>query len=94
MELVVLQVETAARFCPPASNSRPVFEQGRVFQLTIEEVERIEDRARRGLPIEPDVILALTAYLREALQAKLNAEAVASEVLKKSRLKSRYHTVA
>lgn len=62
--------------------------------MTIEEVERIEDRARRGLPIEPELILALTAYLRDVLQAKLNAEAVASEALKKSALKSRHHTVA
>jgi len=62
--------------------------------LTIEEVERIEDRARRGLPIDPELILTLTAYLRDVLQAKINAEAVASEALKKAGLKSRYHTAA
>ena len=62
--------------------------------VTITELERIEDRARRGLPIDPELILALTAYLRDVLQAKLNAEAVASEALKKAGLKSRYHTAA
>jgi hypothetical protein len=65
-----------------------------VFLLTIEEVERIEDRARRGLPIDPELILTLTAYLREVLQEKINAEAVASEAFKKAGLKSRYHTAA
>jgi hypothetical protein len=60
-----------------------------VFPLTIEEVERIEDRARRGLPIDPELILILTAYLRNVLQAKENAEAVASEALKKAGLGSR-----
>jgi hypothetical protein len=62
--------------------------------LTIEELERIEDRARRGLPIDPELILTLTAYLRDVLQAKLNAEALASEALKKAGLKSPYHTAA
>lgn len=62
--------------------------------MTIAELERIENLARRGLPITPDLILALTAYLRDVLQAKLNAEAVASEALKKAGLKSRYHTAA
>jgi hypothetical protein len=62
--------------------------------VTITELERIEDRARRGLPIDPELILALTVYLRDVLQAKLNAEAVASEALKKAGLKSRYHTAA
>lgn len=62
--------------------------------VTIPELERIEDLARRGLPIDPVLILALTAYLRDVLQAKLNAEAVASEALKKAGLKSLYHTAA
>jgi hypothetical protein len=62
--------------------------------VTIEELERIEDRARRGLPIDPEFILTLTAYLREVLQEKINAEAVAFEALKKAGLKSRYHTAA
>ena len=62
--------------------------------MNIAELERIEDLARRGLPIDPELILALTAYLRDVLQAKLNAEAVASEALKKAGLKSRYHTAA
>jgi hypothetical protein len=62
--------------------------------VTIQELERIEDRARRGLPIDPELILTLTAYLRNVLQEKINAEAVASEALKKAGLKSRYHTAA
>ena len=60
--------------------------------MTIQELERIEDRARRGLPIDPDSILMLTAYLRDVLQAKASAEAVASEALKQAGLDSRYHT--
>jgi hypothetical protein len=62
--------------------------------VTIKELEQIEDRARRGLPIDPELILTLTAYLRNVLQEKINAEAVASEALKKAGLKSRYHTRA
>jgi hypothetical protein len=60
--------------------------------MTIKELEQIEDRARRGLPIDPELLLTLTAYLRDVLQAKANAEAVASEALKKAPLKSRYYT--
>jgi hypothetical protein len=36
----------------------------------------------------------LTAYLRNVLQAKVNAEAVACEVLKKASPKSRNHPAA
>ena len=60
--------------------------------MTIIELERIEDRARRGLPVAPEDILILTAYLRDALQAKASAEAVASEALKKAGLNSRFYT--
>jgi hypothetical protein len=60
--------------------------------MTIKELEQIEDRARRGLPIDSEVILTLTAYLREVLQAKVNAEAVAYEAFKKAGIKSRYYT--
>lgn len=60
--------------------------------MTIQELEQIEDRAHRGLPIDPDLILSLTAYLREVLQAKINAEAVAFEALRKAGLSSRYYT--
>jgi hypothetical protein len=59
--------------------------------VTIKELEQIEDRARRGLPIDSEVILTLTAYLRDVLQEKVNAEAVAREVLKKAVIKSRYY---
>ena len=58
--------------------------------MTIKELEQIEDRARRGLPIDSEVILTLTAYLRDVLQEKGNAEAVAHEALKKAGIESRY----
>ena len=48
--------------------------------------------ARTRLPIDSELILTLTAYLREVLQAKVNAEAVAYEALKKAGLKSHYYT--
>jgi hypothetical protein len=60
--------------------------------MTIKELEEIEDRARRGLPIDSEVILTLTAYLRDVLQEKLNAEAVAHEAKKKAGINSRYYT--
>ena len=60
--------------------------------MTIQELEQIEDRARRGLHIAPEDILILTAYLRDVLQAKANAEALASEALKRAGLKSKYYT--
>jgi hypothetical protein len=60
--------------------------------MTIKELEQIEDRARRGLPIDSELILTLTAYLRNVLQEKANAEAVAYEALKKAGIKSRYYT--
>ena len=60
--------------------------------MTIQELEQIEDRARRGLPIAPENILILSAYLRAMLQAKANAEAVASEALRQAGVKSNYNT--
>lgn len=60
--------------------------------MTIKEIEQIEDRARRGLPIDSVLILTLTGYLRNVLQEKANAEAVAYEALKKAGMKSRYYT--
>jgi hypothetical protein len=59
--------------------------------MNIKELEQIEDRARRGVPIDSQVILTLTAYLRDVLQAKANAEAVAHEALKKAGTESRYY---
>jgi len=59
--------------------------------MTIEELERIEDRARRGLSIDSEDILIVAAYLRNVLQAKINAEAVAAAALSKAGLKSRYY---
>lgn len=61
--------------------------------MTIQELEQIEDRAERGLPVDGEAILNLTACLRDTLQAKENAEAVASVSVKKESLKSRYHDV-
>ncbi len=58
--------------------------------MTIQELEQIEDRARRGLHIDLESILMLAAYLRDVLQAKASAEAVASEALKQAGLNSRY----
>ena len=60
--------------------------------MTIKELEQIEARARRGLPIDSELILTLTAYLRNVLQEKANAEAVAYEALKKAGIKSQYYT--
>jgi hypothetical protein len=61
--------------------------------MTIQELEQIEERAHRGLPIAPEQLLILTAYLRDVLQAKANAEAVASEAVRHAGLKSRYSDV-
>ena len=60
--------------------------------MTIPELEEIEDRARRGLPVDPEHILIITAYLRDVLQAKASAEAVAYEALKRVGRNSRYYT--
>jgi len=60
--------------------------------VTIKELEQIEDCAHRGLPIDPELILSLTAYLRDVLQAKANAEAFAYEVGKRAGIKSCYYT--
>ena len=58
--------------------------------MSIQELEHIEDRARRGLPVAPEHILILTAYLRNVLQAKASAEAVASAALRNAGRNSRY----
>lgn len=60
--------------------------------MTIQELEHIEMCAQSGLPVEPKLILMLTAYLRDTLQAKAIAEAVASEAIRVAGLKSRYYT--
>ena len=60
--------------------------------MTIQELEHIEICAQRGLPVEPKLILMLTAYLRDTLQAKAIAEAIASEAIRAAGLKSRYYT--
>ena len=60
--------------------------------MTIQEIEHIEICAQRGLPVEPKLILMLTTYLRDTLQAKAIAEAIASEAIRAAGLKSRYYT--
>ena len=60
--------------------------------MTIWQLEQIEERAQRGLPISSEHILDLTAYLRDVLQAKVSAEAVAAEALKRAGLDSKYST--
>ena len=60
--------------------------------MTIKELEQIEACAHRGLPIDPELLLSLTAYLREVLQAKANAEAFACEAAKRAGVKSRYYS--
>jgi hypothetical protein len=60
--------------------------------MTIQELEHIEMCAQRGLPVEPKLILMLTAYLRDTLQAKAIAEAIAVEAMRKAGMQSRYYT--
>ena len=62
--------------------------------MTIWQLEQIEDRAQRGLPVSSEHILDLTAYLRDVLQEKANAEAIAEEALKRAGLDSEYSTAA
>jgi hypothetical protein len=57
--------------------------------MTIPELERIEICAQRGLPVDPELILMLTAYLRDTLQAKAIAEAIAVEAMRKAGMQSR-----
>ncbi|HEV2829149.1 MAG TPA: hypothetical protein VGW76_16250 [Pyrinomonadaceae bacterium] len=56
--------------------------------MTIKDVEHIEDCAYRGLPIDRELILTLTGYLRNTLQVKANAEALAHEAAKRAGIKS------
>ena len=60
--------------------------------MTIQELEHIEICAQRGLPVEPQLVLMLTAYLRDTLQAKAIAEAIAAEAIRAAGLKSLYYT--
>ena len=62
--------------------------------MTIKKIEHVEICAQRGLPVEPKLILILTAYLRDTLQAKAIAEAIASEAIREAGLKSRYYTAS
>ena len=64
-------------------------EQGGVY-MTIKDLEKIEELARDGRPIDSQLILNVTAYLRDVLQAKVNAEAIASEALRKFRNSRNY----
>lgn len=61
--------------------------------MSIPELEQIETCAQRGLPVDSELILKLTAYLRDTLQAKAIAEAIALEAMKKADMQSsRYYT--
>ena len=60
--------------------------------MTIQELEQIENLAQRGQSVDPELILMLTAKLRDSLQAKANAEAVAVEAMRKAGIQSRYYT--
>ena len=62
--------------------------------MTIRQLEQLEERAQRGLPIGSEHILNLTAYLRDVLQQKASAEAVAAEALKRVGLDSQFSTAA
>jgi len=69
---------------------RAVKERG--VSMTIEELEQIEERAWAGEQINPDLILRLTSYLRDVLQQKANAEAIAEAAVKKTNLNLRYYS--
>jgi hypothetical protein len=52
--------------------------------LTISELEQIEASAQKSDKLEAEIVLRLAAALREALQAKENAVALADEFKRKS----------
>jgi hypothetical protein len=60
--------------------------------MTIQELEQIENLAQKGQTVDSELILMLTAKLRDSLQAKANAEAIAVEAMRKARIQSRYYT--
>lgn len=60
--------------------------------MTLRELEQIENLAHKGQSVDPKDILMLTAHLREILQAKAIAEALAVEAMRKAGVKSRYYT--
>ncbi len=60
--------------------------------MTIKELEQIENLAQKGQSVDPELILMVTAYLRDTLQAKAIAEAVAVEAMRRARVQSRYYT--
>ena len=61
--------------------------------MTIQELEQIEYRAQRRQPVDPELILRLSAYIRDTLQAKAIAEAIAVEATRQAGMQSRYNTV-
>lgn len=62
--------------------------------MTIPELERIEICAQRGVPVDPELILKVTAYLRDTLQVKAIAEAIAVEAMRKARIQTKYYTAS
>lgn len=61
--------------------------------MSINEIEQIQEEAQRGSVIGPQLILRLTAYLREVLRTKAIAEAIAYEAAKETGIKSWYAVV-
>jgi hypothetical protein len=55
--------------------------------LSLVELERIEESARHSRTTESKTVLRLSAALREALQAKENACALANELKKRAELR-------
>lgn len=78
MRLAVVQATARQRMLPT--------NKGYLYDM--EELEQIEDRARSAVPTDPEIILRLTAYLRDVLQQKTNAEAVAALAVSRAGLKS------
>lgn len=58
------------------------------YGLSLIELERIEESARHSDTTEAKTVLRLSAALREALQAKENACALAAEFKRKANLES------
>lgn len=54
--------------------------------LSLRELEQIEESARHSETTKSNTVLRLSAALREALQAKENASALAAEFKKKASL--------
>ena len=54
-------------------------------KLTLRELEQIEELAHKSCTSEAEIVLRLAAALREALQEKENAVAIASQIKRMNR---------